>query len=80
VTIAVTLGSGILGLPTTLDNSGFQPFLITIVTCYIVQVNQFIVFLSYAYIHFLKVLTLFFFTEVLQKAYYRNVEKLQEVS
>jgi len=47
VRIAATLASVVLGLPTTLANNGFQPFLITILTCYIVQVNQLIVFLSY---------------------------------
>jgi hypothetical protein len=83
VTIAITFGSVVLGLPTTLAESGFQPFLITIFASYIVQVNEFILFLLYTSIinhRFLKVLTLFVYTEVLQKAYYRNVEKLQEVS
>ncbi len=47
VTIAATLGSVVLGLLTTLANNGFQQFLITILTCYIAQVNQLIVFLSY---------------------------------
>ncbi|CAF1271755.1 unnamed protein product [Rotaria magnacalcarata] len=60
VAIASILGTGILGLPVTLSESGFQPFVISFLICYFVQV-----------------LTIFFFTEVLQKAYYRNVEKLQ---
>ncbi|CAF3353316.1 unnamed protein product [Rotaria socialis] len=60
VAIASILGTGILGLPVTLSESGFQPFVISFLICYCVQV-----------------LSIFFFTEVLQKAYYRNVEKLQ---
>jgi len=47
VTIAVTLGSGVLGLPTTLADSGFLPFLITISASYIVQVSQSILVLLY---------------------------------
>ncbi|CAF1035741.1 unnamed protein product [Rotaria sp. Silwood1] len=61
VTIATILGTGVLGLPTTLSHSGFGPFLICI-------------FISY----FVQVLLIFFFTELLQKAYYRNIEKLKE--
>ncbi|CAF0727796.1 unnamed protein product [Rotaria sp. Silwood1] len=61
VAIASILGTGILGLPVTLSESGFQPFIISFLICYFVQV-----------------LTVFFFTEVLQKAYYRNVENLQQ--
>ncbi|CAF0918811.1 unnamed protein product [Rotaria sordida] len=60
VAIASILGTGILGLPVTLSDSGFRPFIISFLICYFVQV-----------------LTIFFFTEVLQKAYYRNVENLQ---
>jgi hypothetical protein len=61
VAIASILGTGILGLPVTLSESGFRPFVISFLICYFIQV-----------------LTIFFFTEVLQKAYYRNVEKLEE--
>ncbi|CAF4636322.1 unnamed protein product, partial [Rotaria sp. Silwood2] len=63
IAIASILGTGILGLPVTLSESGFRPFIISFLICYFVQV-----------------LTIFFFTEVLQKAYYRNVENLQQVS
>ncbi|CAF1025859.1 unnamed protein product [Adineta ricciae] len=61
VSIASVLGTGILGLPVTLSESGFRPFILSFVICYFVQI-----------------LTIFFFTEVLQKAYYRNIEQLQE--
>ncbi|CAF2490501.1 unnamed protein product [Rotaria sp. Silwood2] len=61
IAIASILGTGILGLPVTLSESGFRPFIISFLICYFVQV-----------------LTIFFFTEVLQKAYYRNVENLQQ--
>jgi len=61
VAIASILGTGILGLPVTLAESGFRPFVFSFLVCYFVQV-----------------LTILFFTEVLQKAYYRNVAKLQE--
>jgi hypothetical protein len=44
VTIAITLGSGILGLPVTLADSGFLPFLIPITAIYIIQVNRSILF------------------------------------
>ncbi|CAF1217012.1 unnamed protein product [Didymodactylos carnosus] len=47
-------------LPVTLSESGFKPFVISFLICYIVQV-----------------LTIFFFTEVLQKAYCKNVEILE---
>jgi hypothetical protein len=47
ITIAITLGSGTLGLPTSLADSGLQPFLITILPTYIAQVNQSILFLPY---------------------------------
>jgi hypothetical protein len=61
VAIASILGTGILGLPVTLSESGFRPFVISFLICYFVQV-----------------LTVFFFTEVLQKAYYRNIERLEQ--
>lgn len=61
VAIASILGTGILGLPVTLSESGFRPFIFSFIICYIVQV-----------------LSIFFFTEVLQKAYYRNVQNLEE--
>ncbi|CAF5222094.1 unnamed protein product, partial [Rotaria magnacalcarata] len=61
VTIAAILGTGVLGLPITLYDSGFDPFIISIFIAYFVQV-----------------LVMLFFTEVLQKVYYRNIENLKE--
>ncbi|CAF3530021.1 unnamed protein product [Rotaria socialis] len=61
VTIAAVLGTGVLGLPITLYDSGFGPFIISICIAYFVQV-----------------LLILFFTEVLQKVYYHNIEKLKE--
>ena len=37
--IASILGTGILGLPVTLADSGFQPFVISFLLCYVVQVR-----------------------------------------
>jgi len=39
VAIASILGTGILGLPVTLSESGFRPFIISFLVCYVVQVN-----------------------------------------
>ncbi|CAF1584509.1 unnamed protein product, partial [Didymodactylos carnosus] len=47
-------------LPVTLSESGFKPFVISFLICYVVQV-----------------LAIVFFTEVLQKAYCKNVETLE---
>lgn len=39
VSIASILGTGILGLPVTLSESGFQPFVISFLICYVIQVK-----------------------------------------
>lgn len=44
VTVATILGTGILGLPTTLAYSGLTPFIVTFVVNYFVQVFIVILF------------------------------------
>lgn len=38
--LSVILGGGILGLPDTLDKSGFYPFLVTFLLTYLMQVGE----------------------------------------
>ncbi len=46
ITVAVILGTGILGLPIKMSKSGFSPFLLTFVLCLAMQLSVGIVFVE----------------------------------